>query len=264
MPDFGQFFAFRSGALTLISSAPESEVQLGVADSWLVEDGRVRNLDTHYARFKAWVSSIDAATAAQCDDFALAVTAILPREGRWFPRIEYHGEAPAGERLYLRLRSAPDQLRDMVLWTYPEVDPRIAPTVKGPDLSLGMQMRRKAIVHGADEAVLLDEDGFILEGALSSIVWFDGDVLCAPADRLPWIDSVTRREVFDIAHQMGIETSPRFATPNQLIGCEIWGLSSLQGIRPVVDWVNLDGAVGKPVRFEAFQKRLRLLAAALP
>ncbi|OXE35377.1 MAG: hypothetical protein CGW95_14235, partial [Phenylobacterium zucineum] len=262
MPDFGQFYAFRAGALSLISSAPETEVQLGVADSWLVEDGRVRSLDVHFARFKAWVSSIDSATAAQCDDFAVAVKALLPRTGRWFPRIEYHGEAATGERLYLRLREAPEQLRDMVLWTYPEVDPRVAPTVKGPDLSLGMQMRRKAIVHGADEAVLLDADGFILEGALSSIVWWDGTVLCAPADRLPWIDSVTRREVFDIANQMGIETDTRFATPSQLVGCEIWGLSSLQGIRPVVDWIDLDGAVGKATRVEAFQKRLRMLAAA--
>ena len=114
-----------------------------------------------------------------------------------------------------------------------------------------------------DEAVLLDEDGFILEGALSSIVWWSGDVLCAPAERLPWIDSVTRREVFEIAGQMGVEASTRFAKPSDLIGCEIWGLSSLQGIRPVVDWIELGGAVGKPIRFEAFQKRLRMLAAAL-
>lgn len=264
MPDFGQFFAFRNGSLTLVSAAPDNEVQLAVADSWLVEDGRVRNLAAHFDRFKRWVQSIDFATAEQVDDFSAAVTALLPRSGRWFPRIEYHGEANQGERLYLRLRSAPDQLRDMVLWTYPEVDPRVAPTVKGPDLSLGMQLRRKAIVHGADEAVLLDANGYILEGALSSIVWWAGDVLVAPPADLPWIDSITRREVFEIAHQMGISTGEARVRPTDLLGREVWGLSSLQGIRPVTDWIELGGSLAKPSRFEAFQKRLRLLAAALP
>lgn len=264
MPDFGQFFAFRDGSLVLVNVAPDSEVQLGVADSWLVDEGRVRNLAAHFDRFKRWVAAIDSETAGQVADFSVAVTELLPRDGRWFPRIEYHGEAAEGERLYLRLREAPDQLRDMVLWTYPEVDPRIAPTVKGPDLSLGMQLRRKAIVHGADEAVLLDADGYLLEGALSSIVWWAGETLCAPPSELPWIDSITRREVFEIAGQMGIETRVVAARPSELIGCEVWGLSSLQGIRPVTDWIGLGGQVAKPVRFEAFQKRLRLLGAALP
>ena len=243
------------------------EVNLAAADSWLVEDGRVRSLDLHFARFSAGLEANAQATspisALDLADFYDAVMAKLPLTGRWFPRIEYHAECPENP-LFFRLREAPDQLNGMVLYSYEEPDPRVNPTVKGPDLSLGMQLRRKAIVHGADEAVLLTAEGFISEGALSSLVWWQGNVLCAPDHEIPWIDSVTRREVFEIAKALGLETKLVKARPADLAGLEIWGLSSLQGIRLVTDWVNLGAPVGKANHLETFQRRLRMLAGPLP
>lgn len=263
MDETTQFFCFRNGNLELVTSAQENEVQLEVADSWLVEDGRARSIDAHFERFARWVTEIRPECAPFLPLFFEAVKAKIPNEGRWFPRIEFHGEADSPNHLFLRLREAPSQLGDIALWTLPEPDPRQNPSVKGPDLSLGMQMRRNAKMHGADEAVITDEDGFILEGALSSIVWWRGDTLCSSSDDLPWLPSVTRNEVFGIAKQMGYATRVERVKPADLVGLEIWALSSLQGIRVVSEWVGLGGPVGKANHFDAFSKRLRLLSSAI-
>lgn len=263
MDENTQFYCFRNGHLELVTTAQENEVQLEVADSWLVEDGRARSLEAHFERFSRWVTEISPECEPSLAPFFEAVKAKIPSVGRWFPRIEFHGEADSPNHLYLRLREAPNQLGEIILWTLPEPDPRQNPSVKGPDLSLGMQMRRNAKMHGADEAVITDSAGFILEGALSSIVWWRGDTLCSSSDELPWLPSVTRNEIFAIAAQMGHPTRAERARPADLVGLEIWALSSLQGIRPVTAWVGLGAPVGKPEHLESFSKRLRMLFTAI-
>ena len=58
MTDEVQFFRFRDDSLVLVTEAQQTEVQLEVADSWLVEDGRARSLDAHFDRFARWVSEV--------------------------------------------------------------------------------------------------------------------------------------------------------------------------------------------------------------
>lgn len=264
MTDFEGFYVFSAGQLSPISTAPTNELVLAVADSWLVESGRVRHLEEHFERFAKSVAAIDPQLSQESlTDFFSAVKEIIPPEGRWFPRIEYHSNAPAAERLYLRLRTAPEQLGAITLWTHTEPDPRVDPLTKGPDLSLGMQLRRAAQMRGADEAILLNRDGYISEGALSSIVWWRGEVLCAPSNDIAWLPSITRQEVFAIAEQMGIVTRTERVKPADLVGLEVWALSSLQGIRPVENWIDLGGPLGTPRHLEAFSKRLRLFAASI-
>lgn len=263
MTDEVKFYCFRDGSLVLVTEGQQSEVQLEVADSWLVEDGRVRSLNAHFDRFARWVAEVSPECTSSLQAFFEAVKDMTPSVGRWFPRIEFHAEAEAPHHLFLRLRKAPEQLGNVVLWTFPDADPRQNPVVKGPDLSLGMQMRRNAKMHGADEAVLMSKDGFILEGALSSLVWWRGDTLCSSSHDLPWLPSITREEIFSIANQMGFSTRLERAKPADLVGLEIWALSSLQGIRVVTDWVGLGGPVAKGIHAEAFGKRLRLLSSAI-
>ena len=261
-----EFFRFESGQLVACMDSV-SEIRLAVADSWLVEDGRARNIDAHFERFAGWVQAQAVGVSQQLLPFFSSVRAAIPRTGRWFPRMELHLEGSNGEAqtgsLYLRLRTAPDQLGGITLWTLDEPDPRILPTIKGPDLSLCMQLRRKAQLHGADEAVLLDQEGYISEGALSAIVWWRGDTLCAPGSETPWLDSITRREVFSIAESLGFQTRTEKVRPADLVGLEVWALSSLQGIRPVTEWIGLGSPVGAATHSDNFQRRLRMLASVI-
>ena len=262
MSDAEILHVFTSNRLTEIAAEDLPVGHLAVADSWLIEDGRARSLSEHYERFSNWVAAIT--NRGDITDFCASVTAAIPREGRWFPRIELLvDETSDSTHLVFRLREAPEQIDSMTLWSFNEPDPRSNPLVKGPDLSLGMQMRRAAQMHGADEAVILNTDGYILEGALSAIVWFREDVLCAPGNDLDWIPSITRKEVFAIAEQMGLQTRTEKVKPADLVDLEIWGLSSLHGIRPVDEWIDLGGPVGQPRHLEAFNKRLRMLSTSI-
>lgn len=263
MTESAQFFCFSNGRLAPVTRHSDSDVQLSAADSWLVEDGRSVNAQAHFARFAKWVTETSASSANQLAPFFDAVIENIPAQGRWFPRLEFHAEALEPNNLFFRLREAPEQLSDIILWTSPEPDPRANPAVKGPDLSLCLQLRRAAKMHGADEAVLLDPQGYLIEGALSSLVWWRGEVLCAPDDQTSWLPSVTRSEVFSIANEMGIATRTEHVKPADLVGLEIWSLSSLHGIRPVTDWVNLGSPVGKATHTGAFMRRLRLHGTAL-
>ena len=264
---FGQFWQFRYGALHPI--ADHVDVTLAVADSWLVEDGKIRSLERHFERFVAGCLAqgvIQSRSDLPFDSFFDQCLALIPVAGRWFPRLEYH----FGERdpLFFRLREAPEQTRELSLWVLDAADPRVNPAVKGPDLSLGMQLRRKAQLHGADEALLLDERGHLIEGALSSIVWWRGNQFFAPNHETRWLPSVTREEVIEIARQSGFEVLETSAPILELEGCELWSLSSLQGIRRVSKLMLDDERILElaPVtsesdsRLNSFQMRLRMLA----
>jgi branched-subunit amino acid aminotransferase/4-amino-4-deoxychorismate lyase len=176
MSESAKFFRFQSGTL-VEQSESTGEPQLAVADSWLSVDGRSRSLQAHFERFAAWTAESAPELLVQLPSFFNAVEEALRVPGRLFPRIELHTEGDSGAQLFLRIREAPDQLGSIKLWSYPQSDPRNNPLIKGPDLSLCLQMRRNAQMHGADEAVITDARGNILEGALSAIVWWQDDVL---------------------------------------------------------------------------------------
>lgn len=262
MTEDEQLFEFFGAALHEITDDEVLPGKLEVADSWLVQDGRVRHLQEHYSRFARWVIEKD--PSLEFGDFFQLVTALTPRNGAWFPRIEFiNNQELKQSQLLLRMRLAPELEGTISLWSFNEPDPRISPLVKGPDLSLGMQMRRAAQMHGADEAVLLSPDGFIIEGALSSIVWFRDDVLYAPGNDFDWIPSITRQEVFSIAESMGLQTRTEKVKPADLVDLEIWALSSLHGIRAVDQWIDLGGPVGAPRHLDAFNKRMRMLSTTI-
>jgi branched-subunit amino acid aminotransferase/4-amino-4-deoxychorismate lyase len=262
MTEDEKLFEFFGATMSEIIDDEVLPGKLEVADSWLVQDGRARHLQEHYSRFARWVIEKD--PSVEFGDFFKLVTALIPREGSWFPRIEFIVHEGLGQsQLLLKMRKAPELEGTISLWSFNEADPRVSPLIKGPDLSLGLQMRRAAQMHGADEAVLLSPDGFIIEGALSSIVWFRDDVLCAPGDDFDWIPSITRQEVFAIAESMGMQTRYEKVKPADLVDLEIWALSSLHGIRAVDEWVDLGGPVGAARHLDAFNKRMRMLSTSI-
>lgn len=223
---------------------------LTVADSWLVDDGTVRALDRHWQRFAG------ACRREGVDVAALRgpLEAALPRRGRWFPRVELRADGAL--RLDLRPALAPTD--DPVLaWVCDAPDPRRAPRRKGPDLALLGTLRERAAARGAGEALLVDGDGRLLEGAYSSLLWWEGDKLWAVPDDAPILPGVTRRLLLDLAAGAGVEVRFRRPLPTELQGREVWLTSALHGIRPLAP-----GADGPP-RSPAWRRRLDALARPL-
>ena len=249
----GDFFRYSQNELQPVDIALADPIS--VADSWLVTNYTSRALSRHLQRFSRTIT--DPKCKEQLPGFFQAVMQQIPDQGDWFPRLEYRADQTPGERLFLRMRSAPERTETCTLWTYDQSDPRLNPTIKGPDLSTCQKLRRAANLHGADEAVLLDDNGVVSDGALSSIVWWHGEILCAPDDSTPWLPSITRELVFELASQAGYETKTVAETPQDLNGSEVWSLSSLQGIRGVTSWNSVN--VGPLRLLQPFRKRLAML-----
>jgi branched-subunit amino acid aminotransferase/4-amino-4-deoxychorismate lyase len=239
----------RFTAAGLIEAGDPPAAPLLVADSWLVADGLVRAEDAHWARFGASCVAVGA-DPAQVAAFRRAVSVAVPAAGRWFPRVELTAQG-----LALRLRRAPPGAGPAVVAAGPPGDPRRAPRVKGPDLELLLVLRERAHAQGADELLLCDERGALREGALSSLLWWEGEALCTtPGEHT--LPGITRVLLLELAREGAVEVRVRSPLPAELAGREVWLTSALHGIRAVSGWLHPAQPAGAPLRAEAWRAAL--------
>ena len=76
--------------------------------------------------------------------------------------------------------------------------------------------RAEADAAGADEALLLDPDGHVVEGASSNLFWFDATSLCTPPFTAGILPGVTRAAVFEIASSLGLPIRELVVAPAEL------------------------------------------------
>ena len=236
-----------------------SSGELVAADSWLVVDGRVRDLPAHHRRFTAAVSGFRDMPIGRVREFLAALPGLVPARGRWFPRVEC-GPGASGLELRLVVRPAPPPAEEVVVAPHRGRDPRRAPRVKGPDLPALVRLRDGAAAVGAGELLLTDENGLVLEGALSSVVWWRDDVLCVPPPELPVLPGVTRARLVRLAWERGITVRPERVRLPDLDGLEVWTLSALHGIRSVAGWADCALLAGPALRRRGWQRLLTGLA----
>ncbi|MER6357654.1 aminotransferase class IV [Streptomyces sp. NPDC001634] len=217
------------------ADGPDSGGRLLVADSWLLRDGRVRGFERHRERFLRACGACDGPPLRRLIEFWRDMTAVLPRTGEWFPRVEL---TAGSHRLRILLRQAPPLARDVRVWAVGQPDPRTVPRRKGPDLDSLARVRKRALSHGAEEAVLIAPSGVVLEGAHSSLVWWEDDTLCLPSPQLPVLAGVTIGLIQERAARDGIRVAHRERTVGELDGCEVWLVNALHGIRPVAEWTE--------------------------
>ncbi len=230
-----------------------------VADSFLLDDGLVRDLDVHEKRFEHSCTALglatDAAATKRVLRFLAAARQALPATGRWFPRLEAHpGDDGGPAHLVCWLRPAPPLTDSVRLWVAPVPDPRSRPRHKGPDLAVLAGLRDRAHEHGADDAVLWNTDGrwngdrlwnndgsrdrdeTLLETAHSALLWWRGEALCHPDPELPLLPSVTARRLLARARAAGITVKSERTDWRDVLDLEVWAVNALHGIRPVTSW----------------------------
>jgi branched-subunit amino acid aminotransferase/4-amino-4-deoxychorismate lyase len=226
------------------------------ADSWLVVDGRVRAVERHWERFCTTCGEHGVEPEALAA-FRARVERALPARGRWFPRVELRED---GE-LAVRLRPAPPREPTVVAWVADVPDPRGAPRRKGPDLERLAALRERAAAHGAGEAVLADPSGRLLEGAFTSLLWWEGETMCTVPDDAPILPGVTRALLIELARGRDTPIAHRRPAPHELADREAWLVSALHGIRAVTGWANGGPAAGDAVRAADWERLLDDLAA---
>ena len=254
-------YRWHGGQLQSLDYCDMSNAVVAAADSWLVTDGTALALEVHRSRFLGAISGNH--PGLDPHGFWDAAIAAIPREGDWFPRVEFQLRDGAA-LLVFRLRSAPERTRTIRLVTHPGPDPRTHPLVKGPDTAVLLRLRTEAQRRGADEAVIISREGFIIEGAYSSLLWWRGETLCAPSPELERVDSVTARSVIALATALGTDVYYESVTPDELDGLEIWSLNALQGIRIVTEWIDGPSSAELPGRLSLWRARLDRLRKPLP
>ena len=226
------------------------------ADSWLVENGRVRAIERHWARFEATCREHGIEPGALAE-LRAEVARAVPARGRWFPRVELHAD---GE-LAFRVRPAPAREPSVVAWVADIADPRLEPRRKGPDLERLAVLRERAAAHGASEAVIADGDGRLLEGAFTSLLWWEGETLCTVPDDAPILPGITRALLVELARDRGTPVAYRRPPSQELAERETWLVSALHGIRVVTGWANGGPPAGGAPRAGGWQRLLDGLAA---
>ncbi len=223
----------------LARSAPAAQPPL-IVDSWLVEDGAVRALGSHERRFRASCQALLPDIGhGDLDAFLREVRLALPREGRWFPRIEARADPDA--QLVVWLRGAPDRQRETRLWASGEPAVRTQPLIKGPDARMLARLRARAREAGADDALLSATDGTVLETDRSALVWWRGGTLCLPDARGSMLPSITQTLLVELAHGRGVDVRRERVVVDELATLEVWALNALHGIRPVSALLGASG-----------------------
>jgi branched-chain amino acid aminotransferase len=108
----------------------------------------------------------------------------------------------------------------------------------------GILARLELRVTDADEAVMVDGEGNLTEGAASNLFFVRDDALCTPSLDGPVLPGVTRAEVLDIARDEGIPVREgRFVPDDLRDATEAFVTNTTWELRPVasVDGVELGG-----------------------
>jgi len=222
---------YRFNGSTLESSDSSGNMPLYVADSWLTIDGSTVALDKHCARFTA--SAAEQGLVHSPQPFLDQVAIALSQPGIFNPRIEL---TVRGE-LMLWMRSAPERRTSIVLSTA-ERDPRETPAIKGPDIPALEELRTEARNNGADEAVITSPRGEIIDGSTTCLLWWRDGVAHIPPLSFTRLSSVTMQVIAEFFAEAGIAIVEQAAQSADLVGCEVWAVNALHGIRPVTDWIN--------------------------
>ncbi len=139
--------------------------------------------------------------------------------------------------------------------------PWLLPGTKSVSYATHVAAEAEARRRGADDAVLVDVDGTVLEGTVTNIWWREGDTLLTPELELGILAGETRAALLGLAQEEGfaVETGA-FPLDRLLAAEEVFTSSSVREVMPVV---AVDGrAFASRRAAEAMLRALRRLAAA--
>lgn len=105
---------------------------------------------------------------------------------------------------------------------------------------------REAARRGADDALFVSSDGYLLEGAVSNLVLRSGDRLMTPRTDLGILEGTTQHDIFAWAGTQGFRTSYELLTPQDLASADAaWLVSSVRHAAAVRAVDGLERAVDR-------------------
>lgn len=112
--------------------------------------------------------------------------------------------------------------------------------------------RGEADAAGADEALLLNTDGFIVEGASSNLFWIEGETVCTPPLASGILAGVTRATILEICGSLALPTREANIAPRELQSADGVLISN-----SAFGAISADSLNGKPLKQSPIAERIR-------
>ncbi len=227
----------------------------GVFETISVGHGNPQALEHHLARFERSAAALDLPVPdldAYRAAIASAIAELPPAAEAWAKAVLTRGveddDRPtgwvyathSGDHTEARTQGVRVVLLDRG-WRHDveRTSPWLLAGAKTLSYAVNRAVQREALRRGADDAIFVSSDGFLLEGPTSSVVYRVDGVLVTPGTGLGILDGTTQSSLFRFAEARGMPTEFRLATPDELERADgIWLVSSVRHAAPVRE---LDG-----------------------
>lgn len=239
-----------------------------VFETLRVYQGKAFRLDDHLRRLAASAERLrlpapPATAFARAADDAIAAATRPDAAMRllWTAGREGVGE-PTGLVLVSTLPRGHDELRArglrlaVVTWS-----PGQLAGAKSTSYAENMAAQDEAVGRGADDALLVQPDGTVLEAPTSNVWFREGARLLTPALRLPVLAGVTRAAVCELAGAEGFTVEEgTFPVERVLAADEVFLTSSVREVMPVAEIDGRPIGAGPGPAAHALQRALRAVA----
>lgn len=228
----------------------------GVFETMNVTDGRPQALEAHLTRFARSAAMLDL-PAPDLDAWRRAVEAVVaeldPVREAYCKTVMTRGVEDDGRPTgYVYAAPAADYTapreEGIAVVTLDRgyrhdvarTSPWLLQGAKTLSYAVNMAALREAERRGADDALFVSSDGYVLEGPRSTLLMRRGDDLVTPRTDIGILAGTTQADVFTFAEQSGIGTSYELVTLDDLRAADaLWLVSSSRLAAPIR---SVDGA----------------------
>lgn len=222
----------------------------GVFETITVVDGRPQALEAHLARFgrsaamldlpapdpDAWRQAIEAVCARLAPVREAFAKTVLTRgvEGTDRPTGWVYA-APSVDSTTARTEGISVVVLDRgYRHDVERTSPWLLQGAKTLSYAVNMAALREAARRGADDALFVSSDGYVLEGTRANLVMKVGERLVTPRTDIGILAGTTQADVFRFAEQAGIETAYELVTLADLAAADaLWLVSSVRQAAPI-------------------------------
>jgi len=226
-------------------------------------DGKIFALDEHMQRFANSLTAIGIA-GVDLDQIRSRVRKASDAAGISNAKIYFHitrGSAPRNHaydvslkpNFFLTVTESEDdseaKTNGIAVSTHPDWRWKRC-VIKSLNLLANVLARQEAANKGCDEAILVDEKGFITEGAASAFFAIFGRTLQTTVLTANILPSITRKFVIRAGNNIGLETMEKSLTPQEASDAdELFIASTTNDIIPVVRFDEKLIGDGKPGKY---------------
>ncbi len=223
---------------------PSNPVAHGVFETMRAVGGKVQDLSAHLRRLEHSAEVVGIKLPVSVADIKTMIAKILPADHRSLPaRIKL--VATSADIIIERLPLISDP-RDAhgIAVTCVRAD-RMYPEAKALPYVTEWRAHAQAAEHGFGEAILVDAEGFVTEGAYSNVFWAKRGTLFTRRENV--LSGLTRLAVLRTARKLRIPVAFAAVTPKELsVADEVFITKSTTGITPVTSVGGSTVANGVP------------------